>query len=95
MKTLPFLTTQNIETGFRAAKAAAFAAGLKYEIEVGNCSLSDFAWFGTEAEARDAKPLLDQAWSNEDEVGTVEFDAIRLLGTDEDGDHDETLDEEI
>ena len=93
MKT--FETTTNDIIAFASIKAAAFKENRKFEIEVGNCAVSEFAWFSTLEQALAGKALLAAEWSDEEAVGEIESDAIRLLGTDDDGDHDEDLDEDL
>lgn len=92
MKNIQYTTTSNDTVNFAATREREFAAGNKYEIEIGNCASSDFAWFATEEEARAAHADLLTKWTEEAEtVGEIEWNAIRLLGTDEDGDYSEDL----
>jgi hypothetical protein len=80
-------TTLNDTVDFSETRDKEFTAGNKYEIEIGNCAVSEFAWFRTETEARAAHSLLEAEWTKDNEdgltLGEIEYNSIRLLGTNE------------
>ena len=82
-------TTRNDTINFRARRLAAIADGRIFEVEIGDCNASEFAWSRTEAEARAAHAELLEMWEIiEDEVGDgyIEHNSIHKILVDDDGD---------